>query len=99
MNDIDKDNMLLNKVISNSKGDKAYWSFKGRAKRQYCHALIQYPAMMVPAMQGELIDAVLEIDSNVTSIIDPLSVQGLLLVKLCAEGLILSGWISILFQF
>lgn len=54
MSDIEKDNMLLNKVTSSSKGDKAYWSFKGRAKRQYCHALIQYPAMMVPAMKGNL---------------------------------------------
>ena len=46
-------------------------TFKGRAKRQYCQALVQYPAMMVPAMQGELIDAVLESDLNVKSIIDP----------------------------
>lgn len=87
MNDIDKDNMLLNKVISNSKGDKAYWSFKGRAKRQYCHALIQYPAMMVPAMQGELIDAVLEIDSNVTSIIDPFVGSGTTLGEAMRRGL------------
>lgn len=87
MNDIDKDNMLLNKIISNSKGDKAYWSFKGRAKRQYCHALIQYPAMMVPAMQGELIDAVLEIDSNVTSIIDPFVGSGTTLGEAMCRGL------------
>lgn len=32
MSDIEKDNMLLNKVTSSSKGDKAYWSFKGRVK-------------------------------------------------------------------
>ncbi|VTP63257.1 DNA methylase [Leclercia adecarboxylata] len=87
MNDIDKDNMLLNKVISSSKGDKAYWSFKGRAKRQYCHALIQYPAMMVPALQGELIDAVLEIDSSITSIIDPFVGSGTTLGEAMCRGL------------
>lgn len=83
----DKDNMLLNKVISNSKGDKAYWSFKGRSKRQYCHALIQYPAMMVPAMQGELIDAVLDTDPNVTSIIDPFVGSGTTLGEAMCRGL------------
>ncbi|MDM2995495.1 MULTISPECIES: DNA methyltransferase [unclassified Citrobacter] len=87
MSDIEKDNMLLNKVTSSSKGDKAYWSFKGRAKRQYCHALIQYPAMMVPAMQGELIDAVLEIDSNITSIIDPFVGSGTTLGEAMCRGL------------
>ncbi|MBG0670101.1 site-specific DNA-methyltransferase [Enterobacter roggenkampii] len=87
MNDINKDNMLLKKIISNSKGDKAYWSFKGRAKRQYCHALIQYPAMMVPAMQGELIDAVLEVDSSITSIIDPFVGSGTTLGEAMCRGL------------
>lgn len=87
MNDINKDSMLLEKIISNSKGDKAYWSFKGRAKRQYCHALIQYPAMMVPAMQGELIDAVLEIDSSITSIIDPFVGSGTTLGEAMCRGL------------
>lgn len=87
MSDLDKDNMLLNKIISSSKGDKAYWSFKGRAKRQYCHALIQYPAMMVPAMQGELIDAVLEIDSSITSIIDPFVGSGTTLGEAMCRGL------------
>ncbi|EKO3932242.1 site-specific DNA-methyltransferase [Vibrio fluvialis] len=87
MNVIEKDNTLLNKVSSYAKGDNSYWSFKGRAKRQYCHAMIQYPAMMVPAMQGELIDAVIETDSNVRSIIDPFVGSGTTLGEAMCRGL------------
>ncbi|MGV8005178.1 DNA methyltransferase [Photorhabdus temperata subsp. temperata] len=87
MNLTERDSALLNKVTSYSRGNEAYWSFKGRAKRQYCHALIQYPAMMVPAMQGELIDAVLETDLNVKSIIDPFVGSGTTLGEAMCRGL------------
>lgn len=87
MNLVARDRVLLDKVISYARDDEAYWSFKGRSKRQYCHALVQYPAMMVPAMQGELIDAVLEADLNVKSIVDPFVGSGTTLGEAMCRGL------------
>jgi hypothetical protein len=41
MNLAARDRILLDKVTSYSKGNDAYWSFKGRVKRKYCQALVQ----------------------------------------------------------
>ncbi|MBQ4844888.1 DNA methyltransferase [Pseudoalteromonas sp. MMG005] len=67
--------------------DKAYWSFKGRSKRHHCHSLLQYPAMMVPEMQGELIDAVLAEDRNVKRVFDPFVGSGTTLGEAMCRGL------------
>ena len=32
--------------------DSSYWDFRRSAKRSALHGVTQYPAMMVPAMQG-----------------------------------------------
>lgn len=82
---------LLRRVHSYSENDCGYWSFKGRSKRENCHALLQYPAMMVPEMQGELIDAVLEADSNVKRLIDPFVGSGTTLGEAMCRGLNFTG--------
>ena len=71
--------------------DDSYWSFKGRSQRSHCHALIQYPAMMVPEMQGELIDLILHSDLNVKSIFDPFVGSGTTLGEALIRGLDFGG--------
>ncbi|MCB1584581.1 MAG: hypothetical protein KDI92_16105, partial [Xanthomonadales bacterium] len=70
-----------------SQKDEHYWSFRGRAKRDHCHSLINYPAMMVPQMQGELIDFFLEQDKNIKSVFDPFVGSGTVLVESMTRGL------------
>lgn len=87
MNAHQLDEMLINKIEAYSLADESYWSFKGRSTRQHCHALIQYPAMMVPEMQGELIDAISEIDNNIQTVFDPFVGSGTTLGEAMTRGL------------
>lgn len=87
MNIQSRDKELLNKIEAYSLEDETYWSFRGRSKRHHCHDLIQYPAMMIPEMQGELIDAVLECNDNIKSILDPFVGSGTTLSEAICRGL------------
>lgn len=87
MNGINQDKCLLEKIEAYSLEDEQYWSFRGRSKRNHCHDLIQYPAMMIPEMQGELIDAVLECDKNIHRLFDPFVGSGTTLGEAMCRGL------------
>ncbi|MCC8466265.1 site-specific DNA-methyltransferase [Photorhabdus bodei] len=87
MNALNQDRDLLKRIEAYSLEDEGYWSFKGRSKRHHCHGLIQYPAMMVPEMQGELIDAVLAGDRNVRRVFDPFVGSGTTLGETMCRGL------------
>lgn len=87
MNFTEQDATIINKIKAYSLADDSYWSFKGRSSRQHCHALIQYPAMMVPQMQGELIDAVRSEDKNIQSVFDPFVGSGTTLGEAMVRGL------------
>ncbi|MFT5546414.1 MAG: hypothetical protein ACI832_000553 [Rheinheimera aquimaris] len=87
MNEQNRDRALLNRINAYSLEDEAYWSFRGRSKRQHCHGLLQYPAMMIPEMQGELIDAVLAEDRNVRRVLDPFVGSGTTLGEAMCRGL------------
>ncbi|MGU5583317.1 hypothetical protein [Aeromonas hydrophila] len=60
---------------------------KGRSDRQHCHALIQYPAMMVPQMQGELIDVIRSEDRDIKTVFDPFVGSGTTLGESMMRGL------------
>lgn len=81
------DGNLLARIEAYSLEDETYWSFRGRSKRHHCHGLFQYPAMMIPEMQGELIDAVLAGDKNVRRILDPFVGSGTTLGETMCRGL------------
>lgn len=69
-----------------SQDSESYWSFKGRSKREHCHKLLTYPAMMVPQMQGELIDELLEKNEDISIIYDPFVGSGTTLVESILRG-------------
>lgn len=71
--------------------DLDYWSFRGRSKRSHCHAFIQYPAMMVPQMQGELIDIILSNKPSIKNVFDPFVGSGTILGECMSRGLNFSG--------
>ncbi|MED5325324.1 MAG: site-specific DNA-methyltransferase [Pseudomonadota bacterium] len=82
-----QDEELLKRINAYSLEDEAYWSFKGRSKRHHCHGLFQYPAMMIPEMQGELLDAVLVGDRNIRRVLDPFVGSGTTLGEAMCRGL------------
>ncbi|XXF07214.1 hypothetical protein J3Q00_14305 [Pseudomonas sp. D2-3] len=71
--------------------DKEYWSFSGRSKRTHCHGFIKYPAMMVPEMQGELIDIFLEHRPDIKSLFDPFVGSGTTMGEAIIRGLDFQG--------
>lgn len=71
--------------------DPTHWSFDGRSGREFSHAFLQYPAMMVPQMQGELIDHIRTISPNVQHVWDPFVGAGTSLGEAMLRGLDFSG--------
>ena len=69
-----------------------FWSFRGRAIREHGHAYFQYPAMMVPAMQGLLIEAICEVSPTTKSAFDPFVGSGTTMTEAMIQGLDFTGW-------
>ncbi|MFJ2969223.1 TRM11 family methyltransferase [Pseudomonas fulva] len=67
--------------------DKDFWSFHELRNRTGNHALFQYPAMMVPELQGALLDDILAIDQDAQTVYDPFSGSGTILLESLYRGL------------
>ena len=57
-----------------AEGDAQYWSFADRGGRQFVHSLFQYPAMMVPRLQGKLLESFVSLDPGIAEVYDRSSV-------------------------
>jgi hypothetical protein len=68
-----------------------YWTFDGRDRRVGAHAMFHYPAMMVPQMQGAILDILREVAPAHTRILDPFVGSGTTLVEAMTRGLDFSG--------
>lgn len=86
------DSILKQHLESFAEADKDYWSFRGKAVREHAHAYFQYPAMMVPQMQGNLIQIVLDVESSVKSVFDPFVGSGTVMTEAMLRGLNFTGW-------
>lgn len=71
--------------------DSDYWSFRGNAKREDMHSCFQYPAMMVPKMQGELIQAVKTAVPTIKNLYEPFIGSGTVLTEGMKLGLNIHG--------
>lgn len=67
--------------------DPRYWDFRQLRERSGSHGLFQYPAMMVPELQGALLDDVMAVDAAVSSVYDPFCGSGTVLVESVTRGL------------
>jgi DNA methylase len=73
--------------IKRSKGDSEdYWDFKDSKKEGFEDSLFQYPAMMVPAMQREVIGAILKARPKIKTMADPFVGSGTILVQALLAG-------------
>lgn len=62
------------------------WSFSGQDQRGDAHDIAQYPAMMVPQMQGLLMDAAAAALGETPSVIDPFVGSGTTMVEALRRG-------------
>lgn len=82
-----QDSRIISDIKSLSESDSDYWAFRKRSKRDYCHGLMTYPAMMVPEMQGELIDILLRHNPQMEKIYDPFVGSGTVMGESMLRGL------------
>ena len=74
-----------------SQEDDEYWSFRGNAVREYCHAYSQYPAMMVPQMQGQLLKTISSVEPAYRSVRDSYMGSGTIETEAMKLGLDFTG--------
>lgn len=67
------------------------WDYHQQSYRYGLHGLIKYPAMMVPQMQGDLLDAALRANPAITNVLDPFVGAGTTLVESLARDLNFTG--------
>jgi len=85
------DRALCAALAARAGGDPEYWSFRGRAARGHTHGYLQYPAMMVPGMQGALIRALLEVVPSIRDVLDPFMGSGTVMAEAMLQGLGFAG--------
>lgn len=67
------------------------WDYHQQSYRYGLHGLIKYPAMMVPQMQGDLLDAALRASPTITNVLDPFVGAGTTLVESFVRDLNFTG--------
>ncbi len=70
-----------------AEGDAQYWSFADRGGRQFVHSLFQYPAMMVPRLQGKLLESFVSLDPGIAEVYDPFVGSGTVMTEAMLQGL------------
>lgn len=67
--------------------DQAYWNYDAIKSNSNPHAYFQYPAMMVPQMQGDIIKAIIEVFPGTRRTFDPFAGSGTILTESLKLGL------------
>jgi len=78
----------LNMKVEDNPG---YWDFIDEKVTDHIHGLSCYPAKMVPKMQSEIIDLLLEFDPTITNILDPFMGSGTIPIEGMLRGLDVIG--------
>ncbi|ENX18138.1 hypothetical protein F895_00207 [Acinetobacter sp. CIP 64.2] len=79
--------LLGEQLLELSKNQSAHWNKIGAGSRPNIHSLLRYPAMMVPRMQGQILDHLLQYSTNDCYIFDPFVGSGTILTEASLRGL------------
>src|SRR5438128_2531696 len=82
---------LVSALDGLSEASEDYWGFKQDSERDFTHSLFQYPAMMVPRLQRQLLTEFLVADPGATSVYDPFIGSGTVMTESMLRGLSVSG--------
>jgi site-specific DNA-methyltransferase (cytosine-N4-specific) len=73
------------------KSGPEFWSFQRSGMRRGAHALLHYPAMMVPDLQRTILNNICEAAPATRSVLDPFVGSGTVLIEAMQMGLDFSG--------
>lgn len=68
-----------------------FWSFQRSGVRRGAHALLHYPAMMVPDLQRTILTSICESAPDTSTVLDPFAGSGTVLVEAMQMGLDFCG--------
>jgi hypothetical protein len=71
--------------------DPDFWTFAADSRRTMGHAFFNYPAMMVPQVQGALLDAWIASDPDHKVVLDPFAGSGTVMTEAMLRGLDFRG--------
>lgn len=74
-----------------NQNEPSFWSFGRPTQRRGAHALLHYPAMMVPSLQGLIMKSAQDSQREVTMVLDPFVGSGTVLVEAMEHGLNFQG--------
>ncbi|EMU53084.1 DNA methyltransferase [Clostridium butyricum] len=75
------DEKIIKILQGKVENDSSFWDFKDDYKKEHIHRIINYPATMVPKMQAEVMNIILESAENIKNIFDPFMGSGTILVE------------------
>lgn len=82
---------LRSRLRARTETNPDFWSFSDLRNRTGNHALFQYPAMMVPELQGALLDDLLAVEPDVSLVYDPFAGSGTVMLESLYRGLDFHG--------
>lgn len=89
---IHDDSETLNSVLARfNQSTPDSWLAGGTKSRRDLHGLIRYPAMMVPSMQADILDAILRKVGDDVHVVDPFVGSGTVLTEAMRRGLHFTG--------
>src|SRR6266436_6116255 len=77
---------IINRLKAAAGGVADYWDFRDKADDLASRKLFQYPAMMVPALQKQIIAAILNAQPKIRTIADPFLGSGTILALAMFSG-------------
>jgi hypothetical protein len=75
-----------------ARADNDYWSYKRMGDRPGLHGLIRYPAMMVPQMQADVLQAAASVFPRLKHVADPFVGSGTTMLEALRLGLSFDGY-------
>ena len=82
---------LQEKLLAMQSDPPRSWSVTGSNARPHLHGLLRYPAMMVPCMQGDIIDVLLSDTNTQCHVLDPFVGSGTILTESLRRDLNFTG--------
>lgn len=86
-----KSHTLKHRLTELQNHPPASWSETGVNTRPNLHGLLRYPAMMVPRMQGDIIDAILSTTPGKCHVLDPFVGSGTVMTEALVRNLDFTG--------
>ena len=86
-----KSPILRQKILSLEQAPPKAWGTVGTKARPNLHGLFRYPAMMVPHMQGDIIDVILSAKHGHSHVLDPFVGSGTIMTEALLRNLDFTG--------